>query len=870
MFGAVLASPSEGATLYGVIGGAGPDTGKLIRSRAPHAEYNWNVVGDTGLEYLSALAFDPFEQRLVAGTSVGKLYILDKDTAARTKIVDRLIYDSELPPEIPELVGSFNSLRFFLTSLDFDPTTPDVLYGVVRDDWGTDLLVRLNLAEVDNFDLEIDVIGVIGSTNLAITGERFGFTQSQIAFNPSTGELFGTGVTFDSSIPYFITINKTPAPIGSFVFEVRQAIDIRSYLRAMTADFEGNKIYAIGMSDKFSPGLQQEILLNFSSLHGWSDIPMHILPYEGIEGLAMGTDFTYEPPRQPAISDFYPKGGNAGVQVTVEGDAFTAWGDANVKAVYFGDYLAYSLPRVISDDKLTVTAPSASTGPIKVVLFTDSDYDGNDDEATSSSDFVRSHLEVHEVEFNQGIPSQPLICGKDTLVRLLTFSDASSAADPMPVTFGTATLRITKPRSGEEVVILPTQYTKIFSNPPQVVEPSHRHNINFYVSGDEFDEDGRYSFFIQVQAYAPDSIPDPDYIKQIGGGRSFTGQFWLKFEHIPVFVVLGGILNGDEFIGPDEGSMSAIFKVFDEVSRVFPVKNGVSRLGDDLTAGVRFDIAPKAMVLGDSLGSFQISDANFRGLEGHLKNLLDEYNNTNSDHAQFVPLFVGDEFVAPGPSGKGQYPGYISIATIPNISDGHTSKTAVHEFGHNFFLVQENSPNADPNDHYHSKNSEFPPGADPIQVRAFNVPGRTALEYAGLSVLPKSVMATGVSALDGRFFFEDQEYDNLMFPNVIESTGEPDWPSDSTMTVTVEMGDDDSAEVIQSYISSADKPLTVIDPASSYSLVFLDSSSQILAQDFFPVSFYIGDGNSPGVRTSSRVAFYSPQGVNHLALMKRL
>ena len=95
-------------------------------------------------------------------------------------------------------------------------------------------------------------------------------------------------------------------------------------------------------------------------------------------------------------------------------------------------------------------------------------------------------------EFNQGIPaaSRRKVAGKDALFRLLMSSSEPQGSNIIPVTFDSASLQLRKP-SGDEVTFPAQFYTDIFSNAPDVIEPSERHNINFYLSGDELDEEDK-------------------------------------------------------------------------------------------------------------------------------------------------------------------------------------------------------------------------------------------------------------------------------------------------------------------------------------------------------------------------------------------
>ena len=327
---------TAGASLYGVVStgenclmaGTGcTDAGKLVKF--PTIGSTVQVVGDTGLSELSALAFDPIQSLLIAGTAGGKIYTLNIDSAVPTKIVNALLTDPDPPDDIQ---GKFLGPHY-LTALDVDPFT-GLLYGVVNDGYG-DYLVRLDVSKIDSYQrLEVEVIGVIGSTNYAYPGAPFGFTNVQgIAFNFSTGELFGTGIKqpATSPFPYLIKINTTPVPHPGFALEVgEQADKVQSYPRAMAALLNGSLV-ATGLE----PGTLLDEMVSFNLANGGDDFVGYVALDGQVKGLAFVTDFPVLPPRPPVISSFSPSGGNAGIHVWIQGSGFTQMGEANVYGVYF-------------------------------------------------------------------------------------------------------------------------------------------------------------------------------------------------------------------------------------------------------------------------------------------------------------------------------------------------------------------------------------------------------------------------------------------------------------------------------------------------------------------------------------------------------
>jgi hypothetical protein len=853
-----------GASLYGVVSigenclqaGTGcTDAGKLVKFPIGSTV---QVVGDTGLSDLSALAFDPINSLLIAATTGGKIYTIHRDSAVPTKIVNALLTDPDPPDDIK---GNFLGPRY-LTALDVDPFT-GLLYGVVNDTLG-DYLVRLDLNKVDSYQrLEVEVIGVIGSTNFAYPGAPFGFTNVHgIAFNFSTGELFGTGIKqpATSPFPYLIKINTTHVPLPGFASEVgEQADKIQSYPRALAALPAG---YLLGTG--LEPSTLLDEMVSFDFISGRDEFVAYI-PLDGqVKGLAFVTDFPVFEARPPAIISFGPRGGNPGIHVWIKGSGFTQGGEANVKGVYFNGVSTMTTPVVLSDNDLLATVPyDASTGPVKVVTFTDTNGDGKEDEAISSSPFTISHLIVLAQEVNQGIPTQRLIAGKDTLIRLLVATDAPQPSVPMPVTFGEATLRIVKP-DGQEVIIPATYYTQIFSNSAGI-EPSERFNINFYVSGDNLDSAGIFQFEYEVRGFNVNG-PGPVIYSSTTPVEFFDPPGKLRVLYV---VACQDASDMPEVFAKTQES---ILKVFNEASRVLPVRNGVGGLGDE-SAGVQIEwVGGIKYPSWGWCGNFDVQ-ALHEEWQDTLDTVLEKFNSDNCGNkkAEYIMAFVPSECirldiddqrggVAWGATGGMRkksltsivYSSYCDCNNDPQCRVAlcwPNSKTPIHELGHCMGQVSEGSPNIKETDvdekKNHSKNDSFPVGSNPSDIRAFNVAERKALDK-----LPRSVMYSRVKGnlvKDGEFFYEDFEYNNLAthpryfgkIPDACPIIG-CSWPFCSEFYIVARIEEDGfgtaSAEVIQSYIVQ-NKPSTEVDPYSPYSLVFLDEMSNILSEDPFPVSF---------------------------------
>jgi hypothetical protein len=867
------------------MGGTGcTDAGKLVRFDNGLTNQP-TIVGTTYTDNLSALAFDPIGRRLIVGKRNGQIGILNKETGmGQGWIVLHLLPDPSPPAEL----SNINLYPNYLHALDYDPTGK--LYAVLSTYYGTEFLVSLDLDAADlDGNLEVDVIGIIGSAdNGAFSDAPFGFQEVYgIAFNPMSGELFGVGKKLpigETPSIYLIKINTQYVPIPDFATEVGPvASGIISGARAMAATQGGEFIVSAN-----GTGIKH-VLVSFS-ISGYNSIQCEITSLDGqITGLAYITEF--EPSgRPPKINSFNPYGGNTGIIVTINGEGFTRVGESglpetNVSAVYFNDVPVLGDIVVVSDNMLRVTVPDAGTGPIKVVSLTDSDGDGNLDETISQYRFKRTNLNVIMSEINQGIPSYPCVAGKNTLVRLMT----SSSEANLPVKFGTASLSITKP-DGLSVDIPATFYTQIFTNGPDNIEITQRHNINFYVSGDDLEDQGNYLLNFEIRAFSIDPEHQPgQIIYQASENREFVsppGNFRVLY--------LYGCDGADD-LWPNEIATESISRVFQEASRVLPVRNGISRLGDDNSAGVQIEF-----IGGIQFESHPGDCGNyyppllFDDWKGAMENVLEKYNEDNCDYktAEYVVGFIRSECVRPDmddprgyvPWGASEMDKPYSVSIVysgADLTSGQHfalycpySKTAIHEFGHNMGRVGEQSPNymetEDEEKKNHSKNDMFPPGADIREIRAFNVPGHYSLENLPRSVMHGRASGTGDCALDGTFFFEDFEYNKLLnashrfgtMPDLCPIIGcSPPFCSDIYMVARIEEDNigNMTAEILQSYIIH-EKPYTPLDPNSPYALVFLDESSQILSRDPFQVSFNLrtDNGSSAGNYRSTLVSLTRP------------
>lgn len=823
-----------------LMGGTGcTDAGKLLRMSYLGRIYE--TVGDTGVEDGTAMAFDSLSRKLYLATAGCDIYELNWETAEAVKIVDMLLADPSPPPDVI-LAGPIR----FLTGLAYDPVTTELL-AVVSDSL-TEFLVRLELENIDaHKNLAVEIIGVLGSMNEAYPGAPLGFSGAVIEFDPGTGQLYGAGIdrTASTAHPALFVSQTTPGNIPLASRVGMYTADVVSFPRAMMIPrFSSNRAYATGLRRN-----ETEDLVNvYFSMRLDTGERTYMTDVTGLDGQISGlVDVIEFPPQEeepPTISGFKPAGGNTGVPVRIQGSGFTANGEAVVTAVRFGppgeQVNALGTPVVYTDSVLQVIAPTASSGPIEVVTSFGS--------AASETDFIRSDLLVQETEFNQGIPSQPEVVGKNMVVRLLTASSESTPDQPIPVTFGEVNLSIIKP-GGETIHVIPSTPSRMISNGPGIIEPSQIHNINFYVDGDHLDEPGTYDFNFTVREFNP---TQPS-LAPVLYSDSIAKTMEPRRCDITMLVVLGGIEQDGHFTGPGDLAMGTIPKIFTEMSRIYPVRNSVSRLRDDRTAGVRFDIASTAVILGNSLGSFDFTDDEFDAMKRTVMPILDAYNENSFDRAVFANLLFDDELLSSeaGSKGKAEKPGFFSTSKLLHYEGIGIEPLSSHELGHNFGLVSKDSPNYD-EDNGHTKNLRFPSeDADPANVRAFNLQQRRAL--AGL---PFSIMAAVASDLT---FFEDVEYGHVLSGSLLErnacsgssipdDTGGGIPPFDRRiMTLIAAITPDDEVDIVHSYVSDSSKPLSQDQTDGTYSMVFLDDRRQALATHPFGVSF----GSTPFARQSS-------------------
>lgn len=781
------------------------------------------VIGDTGLPDLTALAFDGRGQRLIAAAGIGgALYEIDQQTGAATRIVRALLADPAPPPGVI-VAGALRTV----TGLDFDPVSGD-LFAVVSDGL-THFLVELDLTALDGSDrLAVDIIGVVGTNNFAYSGAPLGFVSNPaIAFQQTSGQLFGAGVDAGSLDIFLVTSQTTPGPVPLAIRVREPATDIASFPRSLTVHPSLARVYSTGLRQT-AAGLQN-VLFYFETVEGRT---LGITPLDldaQVTGLVYAAELPEEPGEPPTISSFSPAGGNAGVLVTISGSGFTADGAPNVSSVTFGpsgsEVGAFGAPIVVNDTLLRVVAPNATTGPITVTNDLGSDV--------SQENFVRADLAVLQRDITQGIPSQPLVAGKDTAARAFTASSLSTVADPMPVTFGSAQLTIAKP-DGTTTVVPATTTTRLFTNPVDTLETTHRHNINFYFDGDELDDPGLYGFLFNVYGFDPDGVgpllENFLVVKEVGLPRC----------DITTVVVLGGIEQDGAFVGPDDASMAALLKTFSEFSRTYPVRNGVSRLGQDLSAGVRFDVASSALILGSQLAFLDVTSDVLDTANRSVAPILDAYRRNNSDAPVTSMVLFGDELLGASPVtvGRAYRPGLFSMSAMTDL-DARTT-IAIHEVGHNHGLVWDMSPNSDSDGH--TTNVFFPSGADPRDVRAIHVPGRYTL-----GILPLSVMAGTQDLWD---FFEDVEYGHILSPPGLmlshcSATAGPPGASSALASEALQphfvllwaATADGSGEVLSSYVTDTERPDTLPNPDGAHHLRFVDEAGEVLQELQFAVTF---------------------------------
>jgi hypothetical protein len=812
--------------LYGVVSGGESgeaDAGKLVLIDSYTGVTT--EIGQTGLTSLSALGYDVANRRLIAGALSGRIYEVNTGTAETTRLVKFLRTDPT-PPSGVMVAGPL-----YLVSLDFHPGTND-LYAVLQDGLSY-FLARLDLSAVDSEGgLAVHLIGTIGSSNYAYGSigypVPFGFSNVfGIAFDPASGELYGGGIdlTANSPLPRKVRI-ATTSGASPFAMDVGSAPEgIRSFVRAAAYDPETGESVWSGIRLTAS-GALENVLFTWQGIRG---------PF-GLSGQVSGLAFVPQIPgnlseRPPTIDSFTPTGGNTGILVTIRGTGYTANGVSVLTEVRFNGVPSLREAVVVSDSMLRVLAPDAPSGPITIVTTVGE---------VSGGTFRRAELLVLDTEANQGLPTYPLVRGKDTLVRFFTGSNQAQS----PVTFETAKLTVTWP-GGAVSEHQPILYSQIFNN-TEITQDSRR-NINFYLPGEAVGALGTHRFDLEVRAPSGNSdVPGPVILN-----RSFEAFFQDWPGDLRILVVLAGILQGDQFTGPDEGSMEGIAEVFAELSRVHPVRKGISQLGQNSEAGVRYEISPKAIPLdGPSNPKLVIEQ-----WESELEALLDEYNEENPDQAEYVAAFIADEHIllrlgtsVPVANGASIQNGRVSVSRVSDAVDSATTNTAIHEIGHNMRRVGEQSPNYDHvDDKNHSINREFPPGADPNTVRAWNVPGRYSIAETGTgqsygpSNLPVSIMYKEKSEerhRDGGIFFEEFEYQKLLKSQLYGRLPVRAYPvkpyeieSPALFTLIAKVNPEGVAEIRQSYASSRGKKITETDPNSPCILCFLNADSRIIREE---------------------------------------
>jgi hypothetical protein len=815
------------------------------------------------------IAFVPSKSKLISvfGGGNGAIWTIDQEAAEEILIrqIASGFIDDPSPPTLPDGVDLPQCESFYgcsFRSLAFDPDS-QALYAVVTTS-GTgnfhDFLVRIdgNLLSdlIENppavpGPIPLEVIGLLGGYgSSAALGDDRGYMWVNIAFDYRSGELLATGIDLgdrdgdDDRHLFKITESAANPPLISTLDQGDLDVPVES----IAVDPFTGTIY----------GTTDRCLYTVSREAGTTQVVCGL--EAPLTSLAFASSCNFDPPSPPTISSFRPLGGNAGIVVEITGSNFCSYGQSNIEAAFFGDLPALSPPIVWGDSLLTVRTPDiVENSRIRIT-----DKQGN--ARTGSQSFTAESLVVNEFDVTQGIIGQPLIAGKETLVRLLTASTTAGR----PVTFGDAVLHVTTP-SGSRTDVPAHYYTPIFSNGPgrYNVELSHRSNINFYLPGELLIESGRYEFQASVRAYSVDGLGREIYSETESAiFRATPGDLRLLYW----YGYRGGSTPEAEERSPTEIPANSIGQALSEVSRIYPVRSGIGPLGSDshglqikFVGGVRFNTQTTQWY-----GNISPCEQLERGWRETFEEYVLEFNEANCDlrKAEYAVGFIRSSAVHMPETDYGTEEwGCVlgkSNASATVIYDGDSrlglrpmdrqkSLVTSHELAHSMGLVYDFSPNYGGKSH--SKNDEFPINdnvlADFYDIRPFNVPDRTALFEHPRSVM--HVAPQGDRPDDGEFAFEEYEYDRIRMaePPVLHSGFEVcpiigcSWPFCSEWYAVLRIREDaegnGSAEISKSYIVQ-NAPVDDIDPNSPYSLVFLDSSNQVLSRD--PISVLLPDDAS--------------------------
>ncbi len=849
----VTATPAEAQRLTGVVAAGTPgadDEGALLLQSVTGRMFR---TSNTGILNASAFAWDPVGERLVAGTADGALW--EVELSGVTRSLGQIVPDPTPPPELSDsFIGALS-----LTSLDANPFTGE-MFAVVGDSASSDFLATIDLSSAGpGTTTAIELIGVIGTANLAFSGAPLGYRNPEIAFDAGTGQLYGTGNDPNLGGTFLFSVATVPGDIPLAGDPIPGPNFLRSIPRAMSAGRNAGELHVVQFADTTLGTtvlslMSVEIATNtWTSLDFLTDPPLALLGE--LRGLALMPTFRDLPPRVPTVTDsFTPQAGNAGVVVEIPGRGFTARGEADVSSVTFGGLPALGAPMVASDTLLRARVPAGANGPISVT--------NSSGTATTGATFVPATLVAVDTDVNQGLANgsgcpaaddaRVLVPGKDLLVRIMpavTAPPGRAAA----ATFESATLAITAP-SGTTTQIEAQVYTPLVTNPPDVLAHSHRRNLNFFVPGAAVSESGCH----QLRAIVRE-VSDPP-----GGGAvildvDLEASFAAPTRtDLRMLFVLGGFQRpGEAFVGPDSGSLESLFAAVEELSRTMPVPAGIERLGGDPTAGVRFEISATALIFSDAPASINVTPGTYIAASNTAASLRERFNDDNADDAEFAAVVFGDELLADGATtlGRAKLIGRNSVSVLPDIAQrptGVVSVVLLQEVAHNLGQVRPQSPNSRAGDKFHSRLLSF--GRVETE-RPFHLPGQRALASRPRSILFPSASA---ASRDGLIFLQDFAYADVFTRRGRRRETGPR-SSTGTLTLILHVEPDATGEIAHSYLSSGVKTETPLDPNSPYALAFLDDSGAELALDPFTVSFDLsGSGGDGDTEATSIVPLVRP------------
>lgn len=478
--------------------------------------------------------------------------------------------------------------------------------------------------------------------------------------------------------------------------------------------------------------------------------------------------------------------------------------------------------------------------------------------------------QLADVTVSQGLSYSPLVRGKTALVRLhLSMPACASSSDSIELR--AATLRVTRENGAadeqlallEPAPTLASTFPKVapFANAPQ---PDWPGDPKFVIPGEVLrpaSTSGAFdlNFEATLRYVAVQNGLTIERTTSLTGGK-LAGKVAPESNALRVLVVpMGDATAVDPWVNefPKAAGESAVLHALQAAGRQLPVPDGVARITEESTAGLRYEYAQGMLDLGPVMAkagadkTFCGSGTNFPHVKERLAYFLQAWNSgkTGEQVADRVVGVVWQGIAGGFPACAEGWASLVSpeswVRIVPPAATaGSTEQTSISgatmamEIGHTFGLV----PGFRASEGTHSKADE----ADLGKQRAYNVPTRRYIAEDR----PSMRFALPLAWHSHNTLFEEVDWD------IIQCSLTPGWSGTdcavsgavgtsagalsafviagtTTVTETSEPSADETSA--HSYFESG--PLSRSDPSSDYKLVQVGADGQPIKVDGVPVRF---------------------------------